>query len=51
MLKPNLYEVFIDSLSAQVAILDEQKKIIETNRAWQDFSRENVIRKFLIALA
>jgi DNA-binding CsgD family transcriptional regulator len=41
MLEPNLYKVVIDSLSAHVAILDEQGKIIETNRAWQDFGREN----------
>lgn len=41
MLQPNLYKVVIDSLSAHVAILDEQGKIIETNRAWQDFGREN----------
>ena len=41
MLEPNLYKVIIDSMSAHVAILDEQGEIIETNRAWQEFGREN----------
>lgn len=41
MQEPNLNKGVINSLSAHVAILDEQGKIIETNRAWQDFAREN----------
>lgn len=41
MLDPTLYKVVLDSLSAHVAILDEQGIIIETNRAWQDYAREN----------
>jgi len=41
MLEPTLYKVVIDSLSAHIAILDDQGIIIETNRAWQDFAREN----------
>ena len=41
MLDPTLYQVIINSMSAHVAILDEHGVIIETNRAWQDFGREN----------
>lgn len=41
MLDSNLYQVIIDSMSAHVAILDEQGIIIETNRSWQNFAREN----------
>lgn len=41
MLDPNVYKVIIDSMSAHVAILDEHGLIVETNRAWQDFAREN----------
>lgn len=37
----NLYKVVIDSLSAHVAILDEQARIIETNRSWQEFGQQN----------
>ena len=37
----NLYKVVIDSMSAHVAILDEQGKIIETNRTWQEYGRQN----------
>ncbi len=44
MLDPNLYKVVIDSLSAHIAILDEQGYIIETNRTWQNFGRENGIK-------
>ena len=36
-----MYEVIVNSLSAHVAVLDEQGVIIETNRAWQEFGREN----------
>ena len=41
MLDSNLYQVIIDSMSAHVAILNEYGVIIETNRSWQDFAREN----------
>ena len=37
----NLYKVVIDSMSAHVAILDEQGEIIETNRTWQEYGRQN----------
>lgn len=40
-MRENIYKVVIDSLSAQVAILDEDGVIVETNRAWQDFGRKN----------
>lgn len=36
-----LYKVVIDSLSAHVAILDETGRILETNRAWQEFAKQN----------
>lgn len=45
MLEPNLYKVVIDSLSAHVAILDEQGQIVETNRAWQNYGRDNGIKE------
>ena len=41
MLEQNLYKVVIDSMSAHVAILDEQGEIIETNRSWQEYGRQN----------
>jgi DNA-binding CsgD family transcriptional regulator len=31
----------IDSLSANIAILDENGAILETNRSWQNFARDN----------
>jgi len=37
----NIYKVALNSLSAHVAILDEDGMIIETNRAWRDFARKN----------
>lgn len=37
----NIYKVALNSLSAHVAILDEDGIIIETNRAWRDFARKN----------
>ena len=39
----NLYKVVIDSMSAHVAILDEHGIIIETNRSWQEYGRQNGI--------
>lgn len=41
MMETTLYKVVIDSLSAHIAILDDQGIIMETNRAWQDFAQEN----------
>ncbi len=40
----NIYQVALNSLSAHVAILDEQGVILETNRAWQEFARDNGMR-------
>lgn len=37
----NLYKLALDSLSAHIAILDEDGVIIETNRAWKDFAEHN----------
>nr|WP_321467182.1 LuxR C-terminal-related transcriptional regulator [uncultured Desulfobulbus sp.] len=36
-----MYRVIVDSLSTHVAVLDENGIIVETNRAWQEFAREN----------
>ncbi|MFH1217244.1 MAG: LuxR C-terminal-related transcriptional regulator [Pseudomonadota bacterium] len=36
-----MYQVIVNSLSAQVAVLDDKGFIIETNRAWQKFATEN----------
>lgn len=43
-MEQDLYRVVVDSMSAHVAILDEQGTIVETNRAWQDFARENEMK-------
>ncbi|MBU1567947.1 MAG: helix-turn-helix transcriptional regulator [Proteobacteria bacterium] len=45
MFDSNLYKVIIDSMSAHVAILDEQGVIVETNRSWQDFARANGMKE------
>jgi len=37
----NIYKLALDSLSAHIAILDTDGVIIETNRAWREFAREN----------
>ena len=37
----SMYEIIVNSLSAHVAVLDNQGVIIETNRAWQEYGREN----------
>jgi len=37
----SMYEIIVNSLSAHVAVLDDQGVIIETNRAWQEYGREN----------
>ena len=36
-----IYKDIMDSLSAQIAILDEAGEILETNRSWQEFGRSN----------
>jgi DNA-binding CsgD family transcriptional regulator len=36
-----LYKDIMDSLSSQIAIIDESGVIIETNRAWQKFGADN----------
>ena len=41
MADQEMYKVIVNSLSAHVAVLDEHGVIIETNRAWQQFAREN----------
>jgi DNA-binding NarL/FixJ family response regulator len=41
MVGKNIYKVALDSLSAHIAILDEEGVILETNRAWRDFARAN----------
>jgi DNA-binding CsgD family transcriptional regulator len=40
-----MYKTIINSLSAHVAVLDEQGIITETNRAWQEFARQNGLEK------
>lgn len=45
MLDDTLYKIIVDSMSAHVAILNEQGKIVETNRAWQNFARENGMKE------
>jgi len=37
----SLYKYIMDSLSAQIAILDESGLIIETNSSWQEFGKAN----------
>ena len=41
MQNQSLYKYIMDSLSAQIAILDESGLIIETNRSWQEFGKAN----------
>ena len=45
MLDDALYKIIVDSMSAHVAILNEQGKIVETNRAWQTFASENGMKE------
>ena len=45
MFDSNLYKIIIDSMSAHVAILDEQGIILETNRSWQDFALANGMKE------
>jgi DNA-binding CsgD family transcriptional regulator len=39
----NVHQVALDSISAHVAILDHTGLILETNRAWREFGRDNGI--------
>jgi DNA-binding CsgD family transcriptional regulator len=41
MQNQSIYKVIMDSLSAQIAILDESGVIIETNKSWQEFAIAN----------
>lgn len=41
MAQKNLYKEIVNSISAHVAIIDNQGVILETNQAWDDFSHEN----------
>jgi DNA-binding CsgD family transcriptional regulator/PAS domain-containing protein len=41
VLDPILYQTVVDSMSAHIAILDDQGVIIDTNRAWQEFALQN----------
>ena len=45
MSEPNLYQTVVDSMSAHVAILDEQGVIIDTNRAWKEFALQNGMKQ------
>ncbi|MFT5726904.1 MAG: DNA-binding CsgD family transcriptional regulator [Desulforhopalus sp.] len=45
MLDPILYQSVVDSMSAHVAILDDQGVIIGTNRAWQEFALQNGMKQ------
>jgi len=37
----SIYKVIMDSLSAQIAIVDESGTIIDTNKSWQEFGAAN----------
>ena len=45
MVQEDMYRVIVDSLSTHVAVLNEQGVIVETNRAWQQFARDNGMRE------
>jgi DNA-binding CsgD family transcriptional regulator len=36
-----MYEIIVDSLSAHVAVIDDQGVIVQTNRAWQQYAARN----------
>jgi DNA-binding CsgD family transcriptional regulator len=38
---PDQTRVVLDALSAHVAVLDHEGRILDTNRAWRDFARQN----------
>ncbi len=41
MAATNLYREVVNSISAHVAIIDEQGVILETNQAWEQFANDN----------
>lgn len=41
MAKKNLYKEIVNSITAQVAILDDNGTVLETNEAWDNFAQEN----------
>lgn len=41
MVESRLYKTIVDSISAHVAILDADGRILETNRAWEEFGQSN----------
>ena len=41
MVTTDLYKEVVDSISAHVAIIDENGVILETNRAWDQFANDN----------
>lgn len=45
VLDPSLYHTVVDSMSAHVAILDDQGVIIDTNRAWKEFALQNGVQQ------
>ena len=45
MAAQNIYKLALNSISAHIAILDEEGVILETNRAWRDFALENGLRE------
>lgn len=45
MLDAKVYQTVVNSMSAHVAILDEDGVIIDTNRAWQDFALQNGMKQ------
>jgi len=45
MLDLTIYQTVVDSLSAHVAILDENGVIIDTNRAWKEFAMQNGMKQ------
>ncbi|MFH2123714.1 MAG: LuxR C-terminal-related transcriptional regulator [Pseudomonadota bacterium] len=45
-MKNSIYEIIVNSLSAHVAVLDDQGVIIQTNRAWQEFAVHNGMMEY-----
>jgi len=41
MSRQDMYQVILNSLVTHVAVLDEEGIILETNRAWQNYARQN----------
>ncbi len=40
-METSMYEIIVNSLSANVAVLDEKGVIVKTNRAWQAYALQN----------